>query len=154
MDEPRAALLLAVDEDLGLPVDLLEVEVAAVEEDLRVVLGDPGRVDSEKSLPSDLPMVVTALWTLYSRGPPCEGKYLRVGIRCGRIRAPLARIRSGAGASSEQEARDLEPIPPGTGISPPPVTCTGALAWHPKQARRRQQRPKLLGVDREDRARQ
>jgi hypothetical protein len=23
---------------------------------------------------------VTALWTLYSRGPPCGGKYFRVGI--------------------------------------------------------------------------
>ena len=37
VDEARAALLLAVDEDLGVCVDLFEVEVAAVEEDLRVV---------------------------------------------------------------------------------------------------------------------
>ena len=43
VDEARAALLLAVDEDLGLAVDLLEVEVAAVEEDLGVVVGDARR---------------------------------------------------------------------------------------------------------------
>ena len=41
VDEARAALLLAVDEDLGLLVDLFEVEVAPVEEDLRVRLGEP-----------------------------------------------------------------------------------------------------------------
>ena len=40
VDEARAALLLAVDQDLAGLVDLFEVEVAAVEEDLRVVLRD------------------------------------------------------------------------------------------------------------------
>src|SRR5262245_57246714 len=33
-----------------------------------------------RSLSSERPIVVTCLWTLYSRGPPCGGKYLRVGI--------------------------------------------------------------------------
>ena len=45
-------------------VDLFEVEVAAVEEDLRVVFGDVGRPGSDESLPSARPMVVTALCTL------------------------------------------------------------------------------------------
>src|SRR6185436_15168534 len=45
--EPPAALLLAVDGDLGLPVALFEVEVATVEDDLRVVLGDVGQRDAE-----------------------------------------------------------------------------------------------------------
>ncbi len=43
VNQTRAALLLAVDEDLGLLVDLFEVEVAPVEEDLRVRLGERRR---------------------------------------------------------------------------------------------------------------
>ena len=38
VDEPRAALALAVDGDLGVFVELFEREIAAVEEDLRVML--------------------------------------------------------------------------------------------------------------------
>ena len=45
VNEPRAALLLAVDRDLGVAVRLLQDEVAAVEEDLRVVLRDAGARD-------------------------------------------------------------------------------------------------------------
>ena len=41
VDEAGAALLLAVDQDLAGLVDLLEIEVTAVEEDLRVGVGDP-----------------------------------------------------------------------------------------------------------------
>jgi hypothetical protein len=40
VDEARAALLLPVDQDLGVLVDLLQVEVAAVEEDLGGGLGE------------------------------------------------------------------------------------------------------------------
>ncbi len=41
VDQPGAAFFLAVEEDLALLVDLLEVEVAAVEENLRVRRRDP-----------------------------------------------------------------------------------------------------------------
>ncbi len=61
VDEARAALLLAVDEDLALLVDLLEVEVAAVEEDLRVRLGQTAGSGSATSLPSARPIVDTGL---------------------------------------------------------------------------------------------
>ena len=45
--EPPAPLLLAVDEDLGLPVALFEVEVAPVEDDLGMVIGDVGAANEQ-----------------------------------------------------------------------------------------------------------
>src|SRR5262249_19038246 len=47
VDEPTAPLLLTVDEDLGLPVPLFEVEVAAIEDDLRVMVDHVGGRDKE-----------------------------------------------------------------------------------------------------------
>ena len=46
VDEPGAALLLAVDEDLALLVDLFEVEIAPVEEDLGVRFRDALALDA------------------------------------------------------------------------------------------------------------
>ena len=40
VDQARASLLLAVDGDVALPLDLLEHEVATIEDDLRVILTD------------------------------------------------------------------------------------------------------------------
>ena len=45
VDQARPPLALAVDVDVGVAVELLEDEVAAVEEDLRVVLGHPAAAD-------------------------------------------------------------------------------------------------------------
>ena len=47
MHETCAALLLTVDQDLALTVDLFEVEVAAIERDLRMVLGHAGTLDRD-----------------------------------------------------------------------------------------------------------
>ena len=80
VDEARAALLLAVDEDLALLVDLFEVEVAPVEEDLRVRLGERRRSARATSLPSARPTVVTGLYRTKVRGGPWGGNHLRMGI--------------------------------------------------------------------------
>ena len=61
VDEARAALLLAVDEDVGLLVDLFEVEVTPVEEHLHVRLGQAVSLGMATSLPSARPTVVTGL---------------------------------------------------------------------------------------------
>src|SRR5271165_3701444 len=47
MDKPGAPLLLSVDEDFALPVDLLKVEVAAVEQHLHVRFGHLGAWNGE-----------------------------------------------------------------------------------------------------------
>ncbi len=41
MNEARPPFLLAVDEDVGLLIDLLQVEVAPIEEHLHMRLGEP-----------------------------------------------------------------------------------------------------------------
>ena len=71
--QPRAALLLAVDQDLAVAVQLLELEVAAVEDDLRVVCATlaSGRW---MSLPSARPSVVTGLCSAVKIGGPSFGK--------------------------------------------------------------------------------
>jgi hypothetical protein len=47
VNEPGPALFLAVDEDLTLLVDLLEVEIPPVEEDLGMGLRDPLPLDGD-----------------------------------------------------------------------------------------------------------